>query len=172
MTAFVIITVVAFIVWQAEPEDEDEALDEESTPWLAVGGVIGVVVAIFLVLSLINGDTTTAETTTTTTATTDLTDRSTASIDGGLLYQQACAACHGPNLEGVEGLGNTLAPSPFIDSQSDEELLTFIRAGRALDDPDNTTNLVMPASGGRPDLNDAEMLAIINHIRKTGEPVE
>ena len=34
-----------------------------------------------------------------------------------------------------------------------------------LSDPENTTGLVMPPSGGRPDLSDQDFLAIIAHLR-------
>ena len=40
-----------------------------------------------------------------------------------------------------------------------------IRAGRELTDPENTTGLVMPPSGGRPDLSDEDILAIIYYLR-------
>ena len=41
----------------------------------------------------------------------------------------------------------------------------MIRAGRELNDPANTSGLVMPPSGGRPDLSDDDILAIIHYLR-------
>jgi cytochrome c5 len=55
--------------------------------------------------------------------------------------------------------------SEFVTGATDAELLTMIRAGRDLADPANTTGLVMPPSGGRPDLSDEDMLAIIAFMR-------
>ena len=88
--------------------------------------------------------------------------------DGAALYAGACAVCHGPEMEGVPNLGNALTDNAFIAERSDEELLAFIRAGRAHNDPDNETGVLMPPSGGQPNLTDAELLAIVRHMR-TGQ---
>jgi cytochrome c5 len=169
---------MALIVVQSEPDDSEEDDDggetdgsDEEMPWRPVGAIILSVVGIYFMASLLAGINASNEADGQTHAPSVITDLSStagqesASIDGAILYQQACAACHGAQLEGVEGLGNTLAPSDFVAERSDDEMLAFIREGRNLDDPDNTTGLVMPESGGRPDLTDPEMLAIIQHIR-------
>lgn len=84
---------------------------------------------------------------------------------GQQLFNQACAACHGVQAQGVDNLGNPLAGSDFVESHNDLELLAIVREGRDLTNPANTTGLVMPPSGGRPDLSDADLLSIIAFIR-------
>ncbi len=187
LIAFIIITLMALIVAQAEPDESDDFEDDatnssqEETPWRPVAAIILAVVGIYLIASLLAGMGETNEADTESHTPSVIADVSSeidqdtnlqeavvadsAAIDGATLYQQACAACHGAQLEGVEGLGNTLAPSEFVTERNDDEMLAFIRAGRGLDDPDNTSGLVMPESGGRPDLNDAQMLSIIQHMR-------
>jgi cytochrome c5 len=186
LAAFIIITLMATIVAQAEPDAEEdpnsygeEKVDRsrELTPWRPVMATILPVVGIYLVASLLTGTGESHQADPASSAPSVIADMAgqesigpdPASIDGATLYQQACAACHGLQLEGVDGLGNTLAPSEFVTERSDEEMLAFIRAGRGLDDPDNTSGLVMPESGGRPDLGDAQMLAIVQHMR-TAQP--
>ncbi|MFN3982500.1 MAG: c-type cytochrome, partial [Caldilinea sp.] len=74
--------------------------------------------------------------------------------------------CHGMDGLGVTNLGNQLRNSEFLANNSDDEVLAIIRQGRELNDPLNTTGLVMPPSGGRPDLSDADILAIIQYMRQ------
>ncbi|MDI9547434.1 MAG: cytochrome c [Chloroflexota bacterium] len=84
---------------------------------------------------------------------------------GERLYREACAACHGPDAAGVANLGNSLVTSEIVLELSDAEALAFIRQGVDLADPRNTSGLVMPPSGGRPDLSDDDMLAILAFLR-------
>ncbi len=76
-----------------------------------------------------------------------------------------CAACHGPNGEGVEGLGKDMTASEFIASKSDDELVEFIKVGRAPDDPLNTTGVAMLPKGGNPALSDEDLYDIVAYIR-------
>lgn len=76
-----------------------------------------------------------------------------------------CAACHGPNGEGVEGLGKDMTASEFIASKSDDELVEFIKVGRAPDDPLNTTGVAMLPKGGNPALSDEDLYDIVAFIR-------
>lgn len=85
--------------------------------------------------------------------------------NGEVLFQTVCAVCHGPQALGVTGLGKNLVTSEFVAGLSDEELLAFVRTGRPIDDSLNTTGVAMPASGGRPDLSDADLLDIIAYVR-------
>jgi mono/diheme cytochrome c family protein len=84
---------------------------------------------------------------------------------GRQLFTATCSACHGPNGEGVKGLGKDMKHSEFIASLSDEELLAFIKRGRPIDDPLNTTGVIMPPKGGNPALSDEQLLDIIAFIR-------
>lgn len=85
--------------------------------------------------------------------------------EGAALFGEVCAACHGPDGAGVSGLGKNLIESEFVGALTDEQLLGYIREGRGIDDPLNTTGVAMPPSGGRPDLEDDQLLAIIAFLR-------
>ncbi|GAB4382466.1 MAG: hypothetical protein Kow0022_00040 [Phycisphaerales bacterium] len=81
------------------------------------------------------------------------------------LYVASCSACHGPGGEGMEGLGKPLNTSAFVASKSDSELLAFIKTGRPIWDPENTTGVDMPPKGGNPSLTDEQLSEIIAYIR-------
>ncbi len=111
--------------------------------------------------------TSTATTSTTVTAPTvppRLTSQGNAA-QGKTLFSISCATCHGPNAEGVKGLGKDMTTSQFIASKSDTELLDFIKQGRPVNDPLNTTGVPMPPKGGNPALTDEQLLDIIAYIR-------
>jgi mono/diheme cytochrome c family protein len=84
---------------------------------------------------------------------------------GQQFFLASCSACHGPNGQGVVGLGKDMTKSEFIAGLSDTELRDFIRRGRPIDDPLNTTGVMMPPSGGNPALSDAQLMDIIAYIR-------
>ena len=56
-------------------------------------------------------------------------------------------ARHGPEGEGVSGLGKDMTASEFIAGKSDGELVEFIKVGRPPDDPLNTTGVAMLPKG-------------------------
>lgn len=89
--------------------------------------------------------------------------------NGEELFNQVCIACHGPGGEGVEGLGKPFTTSEFVASNSDQELLEFVKQGRPIDHPDNTTGVDMPPKGGNPALTDEQILDIIAYIRTLHE---
>lgn len=76
-----------------------------------------------------------------------------------------CSACHGPNGEGVTGLGKPLTTSEFVAGLSDAELVEFFKVGRGVDDPLNTSGIAMPPKGGNPALDDADLLDMVAYIR-------
>jgi disulfide bond formation protein DsbB len=76
-----------------------------------------------------------------------------------------CSACHGPDARGVPNLGKNLVESEFVRSLSDTELANFVKMGRPIWDPANTTGLDMPPKGGNPAMTDEELMAIIAYIR-------
>lgn len=90
-------------------------------------------------------------------------------VAGEEQYNQVCIACHGPEGQGVEGLGKPFTTSDFVESQSDAELLEFIKQGRPVGHPDNTTGVDMPPKGGNPALTDDQILDIIAYIRSVHE---
>jgi disulfide bond formation protein DsbB len=155
------------VAQQAGLPDPEEQV---KTPWVAVFGLIAVVVAIFVGMGFANSRT--ASQSPALSVATGLNGEMSSAEgadpavrEGQTLYRQACAACHGMNAEGVPNLGNTLAGSEFISTRTDQELLAFIRAGRMLEDPANQSGLVMPPSGGRPDFSDEQMLKILAYLR-------
>ncbi|MCA9987855.1 MAG: cytochrome c [Anaerolineales bacterium] len=80
-------------------------------------------------------------------------------------FNEVCIACHGPGGVGIEGLGKPFTTSDFLLAQSDEELLAFIKKGRPVGDPTNTTGVDMPPKGGNPALTDEQIMDIIAYIR-------
>jgi disulfide bond formation protein DsbB len=88
---------------------------------------------------------------------------------GEELFAKTCAACHGPQGKGIEGLGRDMTTSEFIAEKSDEELAEFIKVGRRPDDPLNTTGVDMPPKGGNPSLTDEGLYDIVAFIRTIHE---
>lgn len=181
LMAFTIITVMSVVALLAgEPSAEDEEEDEEGNfvtvartgrAWLPVAGIVGAVVLVFGII-FSSGWQATAEARaaadafeTAAVSGAMMTEDGPVPSAGELLFREACAACHGQNAEGVTNLGNQLSDNEFIRSLNDAELLAFLREGRDLNHPDNSTGLVMPPSGGRPDLTEDELFAIIGYLR-------
>lgn len=81
------------------------------------------------------------------------------------VFVASCSACHGAQGQGLEGLGKPLVASDFIRSKTDVELLAFIKTGRPIWDPDNSTGLDMPPRGGNPALSDEQIHTIIKYVR-------
>jgi len=88
---------------------------------------------------------------------------------GRLAYRASCAACHGPDGDGVPRLGKPLRNSEFVQTRSDEGLLRYIIAGRQPDDPANTTGALMPGRG-TPPLSDERVRQVIVYLRAIQEP--
>ena len=61
------------------------------------------------------------------------------SATGQTLFMSSCVACHGPDGQGLPGLGKDLTASEFVAGKTDDELVNFIKVGRGPDDPLNTT---------------------------------
>jgi disulfide bond formation protein DsbB len=76
-----------------------------------------------------------------------------------------CPGCHGPEGKGIEGLGKDMTSSEFIASQTDEQLMAFIKTGRPASDPLNTVGVDMPPKGGNPALTDEQLRDIVAYIR-------
>ncbi len=84
---------------------------------------------------------------------------------GKQLVVESCAACHGTDFNGVSGLGPSFFDSEFIQSESDADLVEFIKEGRANNDPDNETGVAMPRYGGNPRLTDDDLHDIVAFLR-------
>ena len=88
---------------------------------------------------------------------------------GKTQFDMVCIACHGPGGVGVEGLGKPFTTSEFLLTVSDQELLEFVKTGRPVGHPDNTTGVDMPPKGGNPALTDEQLTDIIAYIRTLHE---
>lgn len=86
-------------------------------------------------------------------------------VAGESLFQGTCSACHGPDAKGLPNLGKDLTTSEFAIGLTDQELLDFVKVGRPVSDPLNTTNVDMPPKGGNPALSDQDILNIIAYLR-------
>lgn len=86
-------------------------------------------------------------------------------VIGEEVFNRTCMTCHGPGGVGVDGLGKPLTTSTFASGLTDAELLAFLAAGRAADDPLNSTGIMMPPRGGNPALTDADLIDIIAYLR-------
>lgn len=86
---------------------------------------------------------------------------------GETVFMSVCIACHGPDAKGVTGLGKSLhaSDSEFVRSETDDELVAFILAGRTPDDPLNTTGVGMPAKGGNPAITEQQLHDVVAYIR-------
>lgn len=97
----------------------------------------------------------------------DRSDEVEVAFDGpGLdLYVSMCSSCHGPNGEGMDGLGMPFTTSTFIRDSTDKEIVTMVKMGRPIWDAANTTGIDMPSKGGNPAMSDEELNEIIAYIR-------
>ena len=86
-------------------------------------------------------------------------------VAGASVYSGVCSACHGADLQGIDGLGKQLAPSDFVADMTEEELAAFIIVGRAADDPENTQGIAMPERGGDPSLSDQDMRDVAAYLK-------
>ena len=180
MTAFFLISVFSLVALTAGEPDPDA---EMRTAWLPVAGIIAVVILVFGVMKLVHETPQTSLSLTEFPGTPQTQAPTPIAILGGetilrsgsslpaetangeRLYLEACAACHGPSGVGVANLGNSLVESEIVLDLPAEEALAFIRQGVDLADPRNTSGLVMPPSGGRPDLSDDSLRAILDYLR-------
>jgi len=89
---------------------------------------------------------------------------------GRELFVATCATCHGPHGLGVRGLGKDLTRSLFVCERSDGEVVAFIRRGREINDPLNTTKVPMPPLGGNPSFTSDDLEHIVAYLRGLQDP--
>lgn len=89
---------------------------------------------------------------------------------GKELFLTTCAQCHGLQAQGMPGLGLNLVSSQFVQTTNDDELVAFIQAGRAIDDPQNSTGVAMPPNGGNPALSPEKLQDIVAYLRALAAP--
>ena len=85
---------------------------------------------------------------------------------GRLLFMGSCSSCHGQRGQGMPHQGVDLRVSSFIARRSDEQLVSFLKRGRAPGDPESVAGLLMPPRGGNPALDDAALDAIVGFLRQ------
>lgn len=85
-------------------------------------------------------------------------------MNGEVLYEQRCAACHGGDGLGVEGRGGNLTESDLLQNQDTETLLHMIHYGSPLWSADNESGYHMPEMGGYPHLTEAQMNVLIEYL--------
>lgn len=87
------------------------------------------------------------------------------SANASVIWKSTCQSCHSSTGAGVFGQGRDIRSSEFIQSRSDIELLAYVKAGRTINDPLNTTGLSMPPKGGNPFLSDQDIIDAISYLR-------
>lgn len=97
--------------------------------------------------------------------TTNVSNEMLARAKGKSIFKKTCVACHGENGEGIEGLGKDWTTSEYIASSTDEELVEFLRVGRATDDPMSAGEAAMPPKGGDPTLTDEDLRNVVAYMR-------
>jgi mono/diheme cytochrome c family protein len=80
-----------------------------------------------------------------------------------------CAGCHGPDAKGLPNNGKDLTTSAFAQDLTDDEFVEFIKTGRSISDPENTTGVDMPPKGGNPAFSDEDLVNIVAYLRTLEE---
>ncbi len=84
---------------------------------------------------------------------------------GKQIFLTLCATCHGPEGNGVKGLGKNLVTSEYVHKASDEQLVQLVEKGRDAKDPLNTTGIAMPPKGGNAALTTKDIQDVIAYVR-------
>jgi disulfide bond formation protein DsbB len=85
---------------------------------------------------------------------------------GHQVFVQTCATCHGFQAQGLPHNGAPLRTSKFVAAHSDQELIDFIKKGRPINDPVNTSGVAMPPRGNNPALSDARLADVVAWLRQ------
>ncbi|MGB3713116.1 MAG: cytochrome c [Candidatus Promineifilaceae bacterium] len=80
-----------------------------------------------------------------------------------------CAGCHGPDAKGLPNNGKDLTTSAFLKDLTDDEFVAFIKTGRSISDPENTTGVDMPPKGGNPAFSEEDLVNIVAYVRTLAE---
>ena len=91
-------------------------------------------------------------------------------VVGKQLFGATCAACHGLTGLGVPNLGKNLVMSRGVKKQSNLQLVEFIKRGRGVEDPLNTTKVPMPPRGGNAAFTDEHIGQISVYLRGLQDP--
>ncbi len=163
--AFAIIMVAAVLALRAREEDFlAEGLLPGLSPAFSVVVLVAAVVAMFALSGALNArqhSSPSSALSTPDAAMSQTLPPAGTSSEAARIYNESCIGCHGP-----AGPGTAYIRDEFLRSKSDLALLSFMRAGRAANAPDNFSGMAMPANGGRIGLSDAQVLALIRYLRE------
>ena len=84
---------------------------------------------------------------------------------GKAVFDRVCATCHGKDANGLPKLGKGLRNNEFTQSQSDGELVEFLKKGRPATHPLNTTGVDMPPKGGDPTIQEEDLQNVVKFLR-------
>jgi cytochrome c len=79
---------------------------------------------------------------------------------GEKVYARACMTCHGSKGEGIPGMSKDMTQSEVIASNTNQELVEFIKLGGAPGEA-----LVMLPKAGNPALTDANLYDVAAYLR-------
>lgn len=85
-------------------------------------------------------------------------------LNGASLFAAHCAACHGPQGQGIPTLTPSLQTSARVRDMTPDALAALIRQGITQDDPRNQTGNVMPPNGGAA-LNATQLQAVVEYLK-------
>ena len=178
LIAFLIITLMTIIAWQAGTPDPE---DETARPLLPVGTIVLLVVITFVILGRINAPVAHAESTQSGVGFTVIETGAAMGVDlppatataqmqatlvtGQSQYARNCIGCHGPQGDGITGLGSSLKQSELVQRGEITAVIQIVRQGLAADHPDNQSGVAMPPNGGQAPLSDEELTAIVLDLR-------
>ncbi|HEY3291758.1 MAG TPA: disulfide oxidoreductase [Anaerolineae bacterium] len=173
LIAFLIITfcmVASNLGAEPEAEDETERVVKQPGPIATALPVIAIIAAVLVAYGIAatsyrNGGSGSVPVNSSVASRPLPTPDSTAAARGKILYESACAVCHGINGEGTQA-GLALTTSKVVLTGSDAEMVKFVRMGRAANDPHNITGMAMPAGGGQTDASDQDLVAVITYLRQ------
>ena len=85
-------------------------------------------------------------------------------LNGASLFAAHCAACHGPQGQGIPALTPSLQTSSRVRDMTPDALAALIREGITQDDPRNQTGNVMPPNGGAA-LSATQLQAVVEYLK-------
>jgi mono/diheme cytochrome c family protein len=91
-------------------------------------------------------------------------------LQGRDVFERACAQCHASSGQGKQGLGKDLVRSDFLANGSDADMVAFVLKGRPIEDPLNTTKVLMPPKGGIDSLTESDLSAVVAYMRGMQDP--
>ena len=86
-------------------------------------------------------------------------------VNGEALFNTTCFACHGIDATGLPGQGKDLTTSGFTRGLTDAQFVDFVKIGRDITDPLNTSGSDMPPYGGNPTFTEQDLFDIVAYIR-------